>query len=48
MGRCPMHASLNAAVKKGLDSAKTPSQLEPNGVLRSDGKWPDDISLVPK
>ena len=27
--------------------ATIPSQLKSNGVLRSDGKWPDGLSLVP-
>ena len=34
-------------VKRSLDSANIPSQVEPNGVLRSDSKGPDGISLVP-
>ena len=46
-GRYPIHASQNAMVKRSLDFAKIPSQLEPNGVLRSDSKQPDGINLVP-
>ena len=34
----PRHASLNAVVKRNLDSAKITSQIEPNRMLRSDGK----------
>ena len=40
-GRYSRHASLNAVVKRLL------SHLRLNGVLRSDGNWPDGNSLVP-
>ena len=43
----PRHASVKVVVKRSLDSAKIPSRLKSNGVLRSDGKWPDGISLIP-
>lgn len=46
-GRFSRHASINSIVKKSLDSAKIPSRLEPNGILRSDGRRPDGVTLIP-
>ena len=44
----PKHSlSECGVVKESLGSAKISSQLEPNGVLRSDSKRPDRLSLVP-
>ena len=37
-GHYPWHASLIVMVKRSMDSADIPSRLEPNGVLRTDGK----------
>ena len=42
-GRYPRYASLNAVVKRSLKSAKIPSQLESNEMLRSDSKPPIGI-----
>ncbi len=41
--RYPRHTSLNAVVKRRLDSAKIRSWLKTNGLLRSDGKQPDGM-----
>ena len=35
-------------IQWALTSAKIPSQLEPTGFLRSDGKRPDGMNLVPR
>ena len=39
-GHYPRYSSLNEVVKRSLKSAKIPSQLESNEMLRSDGKPP--------
>ncbi len=46
-GRRPRHAGLNAILKRALTSAGIPSQLEPIGISRSDGKRPDGVTLIP-
>ena len=46
-GRHSRHASLNDIIKRSLDTAKILSHLEPSGLYRSDGKWPDGASVVP-
>ena len=46
-GRHSRHASLNNLVKRGLDSAKIPSYLEPVGLFRLDGRRPDGATMVP-
>ena len=46
-GRYLRHAALNEIVKRGLIAAHVPSRLEPTGLLRSDGKRPDGVTLVP-
>ena len=42
-----MHSALNDIVKRGLSAAHIPSRLEPTGLLRSDGKRPDGVTLAP-
>ena len=45
---CCMHAAINGILHKALTSANTPSRLEPSGgFVRSDGKKPDGITMVP-
>merc|ERR1712121_201775 len=44
-GRFPRQAALNDVVKRGLETAGFPSQLEPVGLDRGDGKRPDGITL---
>ena len=46
-GRFPRHSALNDIVKRGLAAAGFPSQLEPVGLDRGDGKRPDGITLFP-
>ena len=41
------HSSLNDIINRALATAGVPSQLEPSGLARSDGKRPDGMSLVP-
>jgi hypothetical protein len=46
-GRLSRHAGLNHIIKRALNSAGIPSQLEPAGISRSDGKRPDGVTLIP-
>ena len=46
-GRHQRHAALNDIVVRVLSSACVPSRLEPPGLLRSEGKRPDGVSVVP-
>lgn len=46
-GRFPRHSALNDIIKRGLGAAGFPSQLEPVGLDRGDGKRPDGITLFP-
>ena len=46
-GRHFRHSAFNDIVKRGLLAAHIPSRLEPTGLLRSDGKRPDGVTLAP-
>ncbi len=46
-GRHQRHTALNDIVKRALSSAKIPSRLEPTGLVRSDGRRPDGVTLAP-
>ena len=46
-GRIPRHSNLNDIIRRALASASVPAVLEPNGLVRSDGKRPDGMTLVP-
>ena len=46
-GRFPRHTELNRIIHRALAKANIPSKLEPAGLLRSDGKRPDGITLCP-
>lgn len=46
-GRIPRHSGLNDIIRRALASASVPAVLEPNGLVRSDGKRPDGMTLVP-
>ena len=46
-GRHQRHAALNDIVKRALSAAHIPSRLEPTGLVRTDGKRPDGVSLAP-
>ena len=42
-----MSWAINDIFKKALTSAHVPSRLEPTGLLRTDGKRPDGVTLAP-
>jgi hypothetical protein len=46
-GRFSRHAEINGLIQRSLASAGVPSVLEPPGVVRSDGKRPDGLTLCP-
>ena len=46
-GRHFWHAGINDTIHQSLISAKVPSLLEPSGLMRSDGKRPDGMSILP-
>ena len=46
-GRHQRHAAVNDIIKRSLSAAHIPSRLEPTGLLRSDGKRPDGVTLAP-
>ena len=46
-GRFPRHSIIDDIIKRALTSAGLPSQLEPVGLTRSDGKRADGVTLVP-
>ena len=46
-GRHQRHAAINGIVKQGLMSAHIPSRLDTTGLMRSDGKRPDGVTLAP-
>ena len=46
-GRHSRHAAVNDIIKRSLASLKISSHLEPSGLYRSDGKWPDGATIVP-
>ena len=46
-GRFSRHAAINDTIKRSLNAAKIPCQLEPNGLFRSDSKRPDGATMVP-
>ena len=46
-GRFPRHSALNDVIRRGLEAAGFPSQLEPVGLDRGDGKRPDGITMFP-
>ena len=46
-GRIPRHANLNGIIRRAFVTAGVPALLEPNGLVRDDGKRPDGMSLLP-
>ncbi|KAK5644934.1 hypothetical protein RI129_006234 [Pyrocoelia pectoralis] len=46
-GRSSRHRELNTIIRQALSAAHIPSRLEPNGLIRSDGKRPDGITEIP-
>ena len=41
------HSLLNDAIWRALNKAEVQSTKEPTGLLRSDGKRPDGVTLIP-
>ena len=46
-GRFSRHATLTSLIKQMLGSLDLPSMLEPRGLYRTDGKRPDDVTMIP-
>ena len=46
-GRHSRHGEINDIIHRSLVTAKVPSRLEPSGLLRSDGKRPDGMTIIP-
>ena len=46
-GRFARHTMCNEVILRALNTADIPSQLEPPGLSRTDGKRPDGVSLIP-
>ena len=46
-GKITRHHALNDLVAHAFTSAGIPSSKEPHGLVPSDGKWPDGLTLVP-
>ena len=46
-GRHSRHGEINDIIHRSLVSTKIPSKLEPTALLRSDGKRPDCMSIIP-
>ena len=46
-GRWSRHGALNDTLLRAMSSAGVPATLEPQGLIRDDGKRPDGLTLVP-
>ena len=46
-GRFLRHSLANDIIARSLRSADTPVTLEPTGMVRSDGKKPDGVTMIP-
>ena len=46
-GRISRHNAINNIIHHSLAAANIPSRLEPSGLHRSDGNWPDGITMIP-
>ena len=46
-GRLPRHAALNDLIKRALTTSGIPSNLEPPGLDRGDGRRPDGMTVFP-
>ena len=46
-GRHYCHSAMNDILHRAMTSAQIPSRLEPSGLVHSDGKRPDGVTLVP-
>jgi len=47
MGKIMRHQALNDLIARSFSAADIPVTKEPSGLLRSNGKRPDGLSLVP-
>ena len=47
VGRSARHTEVNARIGSFLSEAGCFSVLEPAGLVRSDGKWPDGVTVLP-
>lgn len=47
-GRVSCHNAVNSIIHHALTAAKLPSQLEPSGLHRADGRRPDGMTMVPR
>ena len=46
-GRWSRHSALNEVIHRAMSTAGVPATLEPQGLIRDDGKRPDGLTLVP-
>ena len=46
-GRYHRHSAINDIIHRTLSAAHVPSRLEPQGLVRTDGKRPDGMTLTP-
>ena len=46
-GRFSRHATLNSFIKQTFGSLDLPSMIEPRGPIRTNGKRPDGVTMVP-
>ena len=46
-GRFSRHATLNSLIKQTFGSLDLPSMIEPRGPIRTNGKRPDGVTMVP-
>ena len=46
-GKHARHSAVNSVINRALHAAGVPSQLEPSGLSRDDGKRPDGATIVP-
>ena len=46
-GRSSRHHQVNEVILRALKRSDVPATKEPSGLLRYDGKRPDDLTLVP-
>ncbi|KAF2891992.1 hypothetical protein ILUMI_14181 [Ignelater luminosus] len=45
--RFPRHVSINDLIERALQTINVPTNLEPSGICRDDGKRPDRMTLIP-
>ena len=45
-GRHSRHAAIIDLIKRSLVAVKIPAHLEPTSISQSDGKWPDEATIL--